>query len=247
MLEIDEDVSRKITKMSLVIWVILFLLSPVQPLLCATLMGLAALGPILLGPNALRVLGLLAFAVAGYMFWPQYQETKKIPARNDVRIALSHAENMKGIVAQYVQKNRRLPGDDVPQATSSDDKADYEVLPGGVVRVQLKFSPLSGQSVRWEPALSGVVTPAADPLPAVGPAPVAPAAPAPGGSGAPLPTFGTAPAAEAAKAPEPPPAPAAKLPVPTITWTCISDDIAQSYLPVQCRNRENLRKARSGK
>lgn len=29
-----------------------------------------------------------------------------------------------------------------------------------------------------------------------------------------------------------------------LTWLCVSDDIEQSYLPRQCRNAENLRRAR---
>ena len=31
-----------------------------------------------------------------------------------------------------------------------------------------------------------------------------------------------------------------------LTWQCVSDDIEQSYLPRQCRNAENLRRARAG-
>jgi len=223
-IEIDDDVSRKITKMSLVIYAILLFLSPAQPLLCSTLMGLVALAPILLGPNPLRVLGLLAFAMAGYLFLPEYQESKKIPTRNEVRQALARAEPMKAAVAQYVAEQYRLPGEDVPDVKApNDDKAAFEVLPGGAIRVQLKFAPLAGQSVRWVPAVVGAASPA---LPAT---PVAPAdAAASGGAQA------AAPAPASARPSGPP---------PKLSWSCISDDIAQPYLPGNCRNSENLRRA----
>jgi hypothetical protein len=227
-IEIDDDVSRKITKMSLVIYAILFFLSPAQPLLCSTLMGLAALAPILLGPNPLRVLGLLAFAMAGYLFWPEYQESKKIPTRNEVRQALARAEPMKAAVAQYVAEQYRLPGEDVPDVKApNDDKAAFEVLPGGAIRVQLKFAPLAGQSVRWVPALVGTAVPSASPVPSVTPVAPADAAPSSGAQAA-------APAPVPARPSGPP---------PKLSWSCISDDIAQSYLPGNCRNSENLRRA----
>ena len=42
-LDIDADVSRKITKLALAGYALMFLLSPVQPLLGSTLMGLCAI------------------------------------------------------------------------------------------------------------------------------------------------------------------------------------------------------------
>jgi len=256
-IDIDEDVSRKITKMALVVYAVLFFLSPAQPLLCSTLMGLAAIAPILLGPNPLRILGLLAFAVAGYMFWPQYQESKKIPARNEVRQAIERAEGMKTAVAEYVAAQRRLPEADALEIKPPDsDKASYEVLPGGAIRVQMKFAPLAGLSVRWQPTLvmsavpagAGVPAPGAvSPAPAPATSPAAPASVAPTEAASASPAV-TAPPEAAASGSVPvaapaPAAPPAAGPAPKITWACISDDIAQSYLPGNCRNSDNLRKA----
>lgn len=284
MIDIDEDVSRRITKMALVIFVILFFLSPAQPLLCSTLMGVAAIAPILLGPNALRVLGLLAFAVAGYMFWPQYQESKKIPARNEVRLAVLRAEPLRTAVAKYVAEQYRLPVDDVPDTKAGDEKADFVILPGGTVQVRLKFAPLDGQTLRLVPVISGTLPqpgavapgtlptriaappptpPASTPAPAVSPSSTAPAAEAPAGSPVPegaansgvtappaSPSVAVASAQQVAA-----PAPAAATPAPAalpvtrpagplvLSWTCVSDDVAQSYLPAGCRNSENLRRA----
>jgi len=220
-IEIDDEVSRKITKMSLVIYAALLFLSPAQPLLCSTLMGLVALAPILLGPNPLRVLGLLAFAMAGYLFWPEYQESKKIPTRNEVRQALTRAEPLKAAVAQYVAEQYRLPGEDVPDVKApNDDKAAFEVLPGGAIRVQLRFAPLTGQSVRWVPALAGTAAPSVTSVAQTDAA----------SSGAQVAATAPAPARPSG-------------PPPKLTWSCISDDIAQSYLPGNCRNSENLRRA----
>lgn len=267
MIDIDEDVSRKITKMSLVIFAVLFFLSPAQPLLCSTLMGVAAIAPILLGPNALRVLGLLAFAVAGYMFWPQYQESKKIPARNEVRLAVQRAEPLRAAVAKYVAEQYKLPAEDAPEAKAGDEKADFLVLPGGTVQVRLKFAPLDGQTVRLVPVISGTLPPPGSVAPGTLPTRIA-APPATAPAPAPPPLVGAAngnsladasanagaapPAAAPAQgaATEAPPAaaPAAAAPARpagplVLSWTCISDDVAQSYLPVGCRNSENLRRA----
>ncbi|HEX4327048.1 MAG TPA: hypothetical protein VH105_09520 [Burkholderiales bacterium] len=231
MIEIDHEVSRRITKFSLIGFAILFFLSPVQPLLCTTLMGLAAIVPILLGPNPLRILGLLAFAVAGYMFWPEYQESKKVPTRNAVRLVLERAQKMQDPVTQFVKANRRLPAQGALDLKSDreivgDGQADYEILPGGAVAVHLKFAPLTGLSVRWEPRLSGGVpaqAPASQPVAPLGAAEAPP---------------NVSPAAQPPQAAKARPAPQLRL-----AWVCISDDIAQSYLPKECRNSENLRKA----
>jgi len=216
-LDIDEDVSRKITKMALVIYAVLFFLSPAQPLLCSTLMGLAAIAPVLLGPNPLRILGLLAFAVAGYMFWPQYQESKKVPARNEVRLAIQRADPVRAAVAKYATANGRLPLEAVPDVKlPSDDKADYDMLPGGVITVRMKFAPLAGQSLRLSPQLASSAAPKKG-------------AGAAGGAAVESTVSGGA----AVQAP-------AAL---ALSWQCVSDDMAQSYLPGGCRNSENLRKA----
>ncbi len=111
-LDIDEDVGRKITKFALIGYAFLFFLAVAQPLLCFTLMGLLAIAPILLGPNPMRILGLLAFGVAGYLFWPEYQESKKVPARNEVRQALLRADPVRAAVAKFVADNKRLPAQD---------------------------------------------------------------------------------------------------------------------------------------
>ena len=81
-LDLDPDVSKKITKYALLGYMVMFFISPVQPLLGSTMMGLAAIVPTMLGPNPLRVLGLMAFALAGYFFWPEFQESKKVPTRH---------------------------------------------------------------------------------------------------------------------------------------------------------------------
>lgn len=234
MIEIDDEVSRRVTKFSLIGFAFLFFLSPVQPLLCTTLMGMAAIVPILLGPNMLRVLGLLAFGVAGYMFWPEYQESKKVPTRNEVRLAMEHAEGWKQAVTEYVKANRRLPAQgpldlklDGDKSGLNSDKADYEILPGGAIAVHLKFAPLAGLTVRWEPRLSGGL-PAAEPR-------SQPTAPL---GAAEAPSNVSAQAQSPAEARVKKPAPQLRL-----AWACISDDIAQPYLPKDCRNAENLRRA----
>jgi hypothetical protein len=210
-LDIDEDVGRKITKFALIGYVFLIFLAPAQPLLCFTLMGLLAIAPILLGPNPLRILGLLAFAAAGYLFWPEFQESKKVPARNEVRQAVLRADPVKAAVASYVAANQRLPVEALADVKlPSDEKADYELQPGGTIRVQMKFAPLTGQSLRLTPVL--------------------------GGSGA---LKVGAKSGGAATGGAQVQAPAAQ----ALGWQCISDDIAQSYLPGGCRNSENLRKA----
>ncbi|HEY4374559.1 MAG TPA: hypothetical protein VGN52_21735 [Burkholderiales bacterium] len=234
MIEIDDDVSRRITRLALICFAILFFLSPVQPLLCTTLMGLAALAPILLGPNPLRVLGLLAFGVAGYMFWPQYQESKKVPTRNEVRLVLERADPWKQVITQYVHLNRRLPAEgpldlklEGDKNKIDDDHADYEILPGGIIAAHLKFAPLAGLTVRWEPRLSGGVAapePRSKPVAPLGAAEVPPNVSAQVQS----------PAEVKAKKP----APQLRL-----AWVCLSDDVAQPYLPKECRNTENLRRA----
>ena len=242
MFDFDADISRKITKFALIGYAFLFFLSPAQPLLCSTLMGLLAIAPILLGPNPLRILGLLAFAVAGYLFWPEYEASKKIPARTEVRQAMARAEVLKAAVARYVVDHRHLPADQTLDVKlRGDDKADYELLPGGIIRVQMKFAPLTGLSLRWVPALSGAVVevPAAT-APLAMAAPAAPASPVPateavGSSGAGS-VAGDGGMAQAAL-PRPPG------PAPKLAWSCVSDDIAQPYLPANCRNSENLRKA----
>lgn len=218
-LDIDEDVARKITKFALIGYVFLFFLAPAQPLLCFTLMGLLTIAPILLGPNPMRIFGLMAFGVAGYLFWPEYQESKKIPARNEVRQAILRADPMKAAVAKYVAANGRLPVEAVADVRGfGDDKADFELLPGGAIRVQMKFAPLAGQSLRLTPLLASSATPKKGPA-ANGTTVIV--AEAPSSGGAPV----QAPAALA------------------LSWQCISDDMSQSYLPGNCRNSENLRKA----
>lgn len=197
MLDIDDDLSRKITKFALIGYAFLLFLSPAQPLLCSSLMGVLAVVPILLGPNPLRVLGLLAFAMAGYLFWPEYQESKKLPTRNEVRQALLRADPLKLEVAKYAVQNKKLPDAPLDSKPPNDAKADYVMQPAGVINLQLKFAPLEGRSVRWIPTL------------------VIPSSAQPG----------------------------AAAPPPRVTWACLSDDIMQSYLPGQCRNSENLRRA----
>lgn len=204
-LDIDENVGRKITKFALIGYAFLFFLAPAQPLLSFTLMGLLAIAPILLGPNPLRILGLLAFAVAGYLFWPEYQESKKLPARNEVRQAVTRAEPLRAAVAQFVAANKRLPAEEALDIKLPlDDKAGFELLPNGVIRVQMKFAPLAGMSLRLTPTLAAARTPAAGAV------------------------SGGAQVINSAVA---------------VSWQCVSDDIAQSYLPSTCRNSENLRKA----
>ena len=185
-IDIDPDVSKKITKYALFAYVMMFFLSPVQPLMGSTMMGLAAIVPIMLGPNPLRVLGLMAFALAGYFFWPQYQESKKVPTRLAVREALILAEPAKSAVAAVAKAEKRLPREEeLPQKLPDSNKAGLAWLPGAALRVELKFSPLEGQHLRLVPVLT-----------------------------------------------------AEKL-----SWQCVSDSIEQSYLPAQCRNANNLRKA----
>jgi hypothetical protein len=205
-LDIDEDVARKITKFALIGYAFLFFLAPAQPLLCATMMGLLALAPIMLGPNPLRILGLLAFGVAAYLFWPQYQESKKIPARNQVRLAVARADALSGAVSQYVAANQRLPpADALDLKLPADDQAAYAMLQDGVIRVEMKFAPLAGLSLRLVPTLGGA-----------------------SGVAAGVASGGARVQANSAV---------------VISWQCISDNIAQSYLPANCRNSENLRKA----
>ena len=50
---------------------------------------------VLIGPNPMRVLGLIAFALAGYLFWPEYQEAKKLPARLAVRESVQLIDPLK--------------------------------------------------------------------------------------------------------------------------------------------------------
>jgi len=256
-LDIDDDVGRKITKFALIGYVFLIFLSPAQPLLCFTLMGLLAIAPILLGPNPLRILGLIAFAASGYLFWPEFQESKKVPARNEVRLAVARADPLKAAVVQYLGDNKRLPGDDPPGIKlPTDDKAAYEFLTGGVVRVQMKFAPLAGLSLRLVPVLSGgapgaaPASPAAAP-PAPTPAPVPPVAavvgataiPASGATDLGAASDGAQVQAAAGPVATAPAVAAATGVVGKLSWQCISDDIVQSYLPRECRNSENLRKA----
>ena len=185
-IDIDPDVSKKITKYALFAYVMMFFLSPVQPLMGSTMMGLAAIVPIMLGPNPLRVLGLMAFALAGYFFWPQYQESKKVPTRLAVREALILAEPAKAAVAAVAKAEKRLPREEeLPQKLPESNKAGLAWLPGAAIRLELKFAPLEGQHLRLVPVLT-----------------------------------------------------AEKL-----SWQCVSDTIEQSYLPAQCRNANNLRKA----
>ncbi len=185
-MDIDPDVSKKITKLALLGFVVMFFISPVQPLLGSTLMGLAAIVPILLGPIPLRVLGLMAFALAGYFFLPEYQESKKVPTRLAVREALMLAEPAKSAVAAVAKAEKRLPREEeVPQKLPESNKAGVAWLPGAAIRVELRFSPLEGQHLCLVPVLT-----------------------------------------------------AEKL-----SWQCVSDTIEQSYLPAQCRNANNLRKA----
>lgn len=185
-IDLDPDVSKKITKYALFAYVMMFFLSPVQPLMGSTMMGLAAIVPIMLGPNPLRVLGLMAFALAGYFFWPEYQESKKVPTRLAVREALMLAEPAKAAVAVVAKAEKRLPRDEeLPSKLPENNNVALTWLPGAAIRLELRFSPLAGQHVRLVPVLS-----------------------------------------------------AEKL-----SWQCVSETIEQSYLPGQCRNANNLRKA----
>ena len=187
-LDLDPDVSKKITKYALMGYMVMFFISPVQPLLGSTMMGLAAIVPIMLGPNPLRILGLMAFALAGYFFWPEFQESKKVPTRLAVREILQLMEPLKAAVAAHVVREKRLPADgELGIKLPENDKATVEALAGGGFRLRLKFAPLEGRTLRETPQLAG----------------------------------------------------------DKLTWLCVSDDIEQSYLPRQCRNAENLRKARA--
>ena len=185
-LDVDPDVAKKITKMALAGYAIMFLIAPAQPLLGFTMMGLCAIAPVLLGPNPMRILGLMAFALAGYLFWPEYQESKKIPARLAVRESLQLLEPLKAAVAAHAVKEKKLPQEgELALKLPETDKAAVEAQAGGVFLVRLKFAPLTGRSVRLTPALNN----------------------------------------------------------DKLSWQCVSDDIEQSYLPAQCRNAENLRRA----
>jgi hypothetical protein len=165
---------------------VMFFISPVQPLMGSTMMGLAAIVPILLGPNPLRVLGLMAFVLAGYFFWPEFQESKKVPTRLAVREALQLNEPLKAAVAAYVAKEKRLPAEgELALKLPENDKVAIEAQSAGGFRLRLKFAPLEGRSLNQTPTLTG----------------------------------------------------------DKLTWQCVSEDIEQSYLPRQCRNAENLRKA----
>ncbi len=187
-LELDADVSRKITKLALAGFALMFLLSPVQPLLGSTLMGLCAIVPVLLGPNPMRVLGLMAFALAGYLFWPEFQESKKVPTRLAVRESLQLLDPHKAALAAFVAKEKRLPAvGELALKLPESDKVSAEAVTGGGFRLRLKFAPLEGRSVNDTPTLTG----------------------------------------------------------DKLSWLCVSEDIEQSYLPRQCRNAENLRKARA--
>ena len=187
-LDLDPDVSKKITKYALVAYVVMFFISPVQPLAGSTLMGLAAIVPIMLGPNPLRILGLMAFALAGYFFWPEFQESKKLPTRLAVREALALTEPLKAAVAAHVAKEKRLPAEgELALKLPESSQAAVEGAASGGFRLRLKFAPLEGRALRETPHLAGG----------------------------------------------------------KLTWQCVSDDIEQSYLPRQCRNAENLRKARA--
>lgn len=189
-IEVDPDVAKKVTKLAMLGYVVMFLIAPAQPLMGFTMMGLCAIAPVLLGPNPMRVLGLIAFALAGYLFWPEYQESKKIPARLAVRESMQLLEPLKATVAAYVAKEKKLPQpDELDFKVLVTDKASAEALAGGAFAVRLKFAPLEGRSVRLTPALTN----------------------------------------------------------DKLTWQCVSDDIEQSYLPGQCRNAENLRKAAAAK
>ena len=189
-LDVDPDVAKKITKMALAGYAIMFLIAPAQPLLGFTMMGLCAIAPVLLGPNPMRILGLMAFALAGYLFWPEYQESKKIPARLAVRESLQLLEPLKAVVAAHAIKEKKLPQEgELALKLPETDKVAVEAQAGGVFLVRLKFAPLTGRSVRLTPALNN----------------------------------------------------------DKLSWQCVSDDIEQSYLPAQCRNAENLRRAAAKK
>ena len=186
-LDLDPDVSKKITKYARLGYMAMFFISPVQPLLGSTMMGLAAIVPIMLGPNPLRILGLMAFALAGYFFWPEFQESKKVPTRLAVREALLLIEPLKAAVAAHATKEKRLPVDgELALKLPDGEKAIVEALPTGGFVLRLKFAPLEGHTIRETPALANG----------------------------------------------------------KLTWQCVSDDIEQSYLPRQCRNAGNLRRAR---
>ena len=185
-LEIDPDVAKKITKLTMAGYVIMFLIAPAQPLFGFTMMGLCAIAPVLIGPNPMRVLGLIAFALAGYLFWPEYQEAKKLPARLAVRESVQLIDPLKAAVAAHVAKEKRLPQEgELTFKLPENDKAAIEARAGGGFIARLKFAPLEGRSVRQIPVLANE----------------------------------------------------------KLTWQCVSDDIEQSYLPANCRNAENLRRA----
>lgn len=187
-LDLDPDVSRKITKYALVAYVVMFFISPVQPLAGSTLMGLAAIVPIMLGPNPMRILGLMAFALAGYFFWPEYQESKKLPTRMAVTEAVAAAAPLQAAVAAFVAKEKRLPAPgDLELKAPANARFAIEPLPSGAFTLRFNFAPIEGRSLRQTPVQNG----------------------------------------------------------DKITWQCVSDDLEQSYLPRQCRNAENLRKARA--
>ena len=187
-LDLDPDVSKKITKLALAGYMLMFLISPAQPLLGSTMMGVAAIVPILLGPHPARVLGLMAFGLAAYLFWPEFQESKKVPTRLAVREALLTLDQHKSALAAYVAREKRLPAEgELAFKLAQDDKFAAEALPGGGFRLRFNFAPLAGRSVSDTPMLAG----------------------------------------------------------DKLTWQCVSEDIEQSYLPRQCRNAENLRRARA--
>lgn len=105
-------------------------------------MGLCAIVPVLLGPNPMRVLGLMAFALAGYLFWPEFQELKKVPTRLAVREALQLLDPHKTAVAAFAVKEKRLPAEgELALKLPETDKVSGEALAGGGMRLRLKFAP----------------------------------------------------------------------------------------------------------
>ena len=163
-----------------------FLIAPAQPLPGFTMMGLCAVAPVLIGPNPMRILGLIACALAGYLFCPEYRETKKLPARLAVRESLYLFDPLKAAAAAHVAKEKRLPQEgELTFKLPENDKAAVEAMAGGGFIARLKFASLEGRSVRLMPMLANE----------------------------------------------------------KLTWQCVSDDVEPSYLPAQCRNAENLRRA----
>ena len=141
-------------------YMIKFLIAPAQPLPGFTMMGLCAVAPVLIGPNPMRILGLIACALAGYLFCPEYRETKKLPARLAVRESLYLFDPLKAAAAAHVAKEKRLPQEgELTFKLPENDKAAVEAMAGGGFIARLKFASLEGRSVRLMPMLANENSP----------------------------------------------------------------------------------------